>query len=373
MQLTYMTRVDLSSKAAQARQVQCMARAFSRLLGSEFLLASNTPLEPTWGVQHQRIPCSAEPRLRHLGACALAAARTLMRRDQVVFTRDIAVAVVVTVLGGRVAYETHKAPQSGLPKLLTHILAKAKRFQLVAISAALSDYYRDHYGIPDDRRLVAHDGVFPEEYEKLLGQSKSQLRDELDLPQHMKIIVHTGSLYKGGAELFGEITRGRQDVLFVHIGGSQEECDKWDVHYRQSGEHLIRFIPHQDSSKIRKYQVAADALFYVSTRQSPIYWCTSPLKIFEYMASGTPIIGARIGSVCEILNDDNAFCFDPDRPETIREIFSFFASDPDAAQEKGAAAAREAQEYYSWHKRAARIWQFASTPCKRGGLGGVLE
>ena len=119
-------------------------------------------------------------------------------------------------------------------------------------------------------------------------------------------------------------------------------------------------MPHQTVERVRKFQVAADVLFYISTRQSPIYWCTSPLKLFEYMASGTPIVGARIGSVCEVLNDANAFCFDPDRPETIRDALTSFESNPELAARKGAAAAEEARTSYSWHARASKIISFAS-------------
>lgn len=96
------------------------------------------------------------------------------------------------------------------------------------------------------------------------------------------------------------------------MGGSTSECQFWSEYYTSIGVNNIIFHPRVAHAKIRKYQFDADLLFFIVTRSSDIYWCTSPLKIFEYMATGTAILAANIGSVKEIISDDNAFCFDPD-------------------------------------------------------------
>jgi glycosyltransferase involved in cell wall biosynthesis len=358
MRLTYLTRVDISSTAAQARQIQSMARAFNSVLGNDFLLVCSGGDPPGSGIPHRSFPFSKIPKLRYLGVCLYAAAHALARRDQAIFTRDIMVAAVVTALGGRAVYEAHKDPKGIFSRYIMKGLARLQSFKLVTISGALGAYYQKHYGIPDSRLLVAHDGVFPEDYEELRKRPKSELRKELGLPLDKTLVVHTGSLYKGGAELFGSVVEGRKDLLFVHVGGGTDEVAKWISHYRDCQVESIIFLPHQPIESVRKYQVAADALFYVSTESNPIYWCTSPLKLFEYMASSTPIIGSYFGSVKEVLNISNAFCYDPVNTHDLRCVLAEFFNDKTRGKGRASRAIEEVYKKYAWSVRTRNILSF---------------
>ena len=44
---------------------------------------------------------------------------------------------------------------------------------------------------------------------------------------------------------------------------------------------------------------------------------TSPMKMFEYMASKRPIIASNLSSLREILNKDNSILVSPDSPRDI--------------------------------------------------------
>lgn len=361
MRIAYLTRVDIGSNAAQARQIHSMARAFYAELGSEFLLMTSSSNDKEYLFPHQSIPFAKYTPLRYIGVCITAAARTLAKKDVAVFTRDIMVAAVVVTLGGRAIYEAHKEPKGRFAHYLMRILAKSERFRLVAISGALSDHYRDHFTIPDSRRLAAHDGVFPEDYTKLRNRSKAELRYELGLPLDKKIVVHTGSLYKGGAELFGVIVEARKGLLFVHVGGSHEECAQWETSYRDKGVVDILFISHKPIEQVMKYQVAADLLFYVTTKSNPIYWCTSPLKIFEYMAAGVPILASHIGSINEVLNHENSYGFSPDNKDSIKSSLESFFSDRHNSTKITMPALEDINREYSWHTRAKRILSLANS------------
>ena len=67
--------------------------------------------------------------------------------------------------------------------------------------------------------------------------------------------------------------------------------------------------------------MSADLLLHINSKKSSIYWCTSPLKIFEYMTTKNPIIFAKSQSVNEILNNDNAYPYKmEDYSECIQSI-----------------------------------------------------
>lgn len=364
MKFTYFTRVALPSRAAQAIQILSMAQAFHRVMGEQFSLVSATgdiSTAPMWGFRwEQKKKLSLSSVSQYFRFCFGALLRVIAEPKEVIFTRDIAVAFSVVLAGGRALYEAHRQPAGFVARKLTEMLARSSRFGLVAISQALADHYTKHYGVPAHCVLVAHDGVFPENYRPLTQGEKLRVRGELGLPLDKLLVLHTGSLYKGGAELFEYIVKaGGNNVEVIQVGGTEAERGKWAAHYKDRGINNIRFISHQSTDKVRLYQLCADTLFYMNTRNSPIYWCTSPLKLFEYMATGVPILGSAIGSVGEIINETNAYCYDPDQPDSITAAWLRLSADHEGAKKCAIQARSEAENLYSWHRRAERIIEFA--------------
>jgi glycosyltransferase involved in cell wall biosynthesis len=362
MRLTYLTRVAVPSTAAQAGQILSMSQAFHRVLGEGFRLESGAGSEPageqpfSWTRRAIR-----HPAVRYPAFCAAAVREARSRHAPVVFTRDIGVAAAAVMSGGRAVFEAHKEPIGRFAHALVARLAGSPRFRLVAISQALADRYARDYRIPQDRLLTAHDGIFPERYPPLDDAARRALRARLGLPADRILVVHTGSLLEGrGAELFEHVCRADPRVLFVQVGGVPADVERIRRHHAERGIDNLVFVDRQPGEIVRQYQTVADLLFYMTTRRSPIYWCTSPLKLFEYLASGRPILGSAIGSVAEIIDDANAFCFDPERPASIGEAFGRFLADPAEAARRAAAGRERALAEYSWYRRAERIVGFSA-------------
>ena len=171
----------------------------------------------------------------------------------------------------------------------------------------------------------------------------------------MKLIVHTGSLYKGGAKLFGEIANN-PELLVLHVGGTQLEIDYWTNHYKEMTN--IVLLPHQDEYFVRDLQMTADLLLYLNVKSSPIYWCTSPLKMFEYMSTGKPIIAAGTGSITEILSERNAFIFDPETPGDLKKNLEFAIQNKKEASKRSLVALEDVKKNYNWRLRAERIIKY---------------
>jgi len=84
------------------------------------------------------------------------------------------------------------------------------------------------------------------------------------------------------------------------------------------------------------------------------------LKLFEYMASGVPIMGSTVGSIVEIINENNALCYDPDQPQSIQAAWQKFTADPIGSRMLAERACHQAENLYSWYKRAECIARFAA-------------
>lgn len=361
MKLTYVTRVNVPGRAAQSVQIEHMSRAFHSQLGDGFRLVASrapgaAPAEPGFAVDWRAVTNRPSQPLTY---ASFVLAGVQAARHSPVFTRDIAAAAAVVATGGTALYELHRQPETYMARRLTRWLAGQKRAGFVSISQALADYYMREYRLAAERVIVAHDGAFPEDYARLDDAQRRALRDTLGLPQDKLLLLHTGSVYKGGAELFGDLVAPFGDkALFVHLGGSAAELAPWRQHYAKQQNIELRTQVSRDESG--KYQQLADYLVYINTRNNPLYWCTSPLKLFEYMASGVPIIGTDLGSVGEVLNEELAFCFDANDPASIRAAATRAVCNPGGATQRAAAARQAIEMDYSWHIRAERILAFAN-------------
>ena len=60
-----------------------------------------------------------------------------------------------------------------------------------------------------------------------------------------------------------------------------------------------------------RFQFKADLLFYPLSYENKLYKYTSPLKLFEYMSTGIPIIASTIGSIGEVVDENSVFSFLP--------------------------------------------------------------
>jgi glycosyltransferase involved in cell wall biosynthesis len=81
----------------------------------------------------------------------------------------------------------------------------------------------------------------------------------------------------------------------------------------------------------------------------------SPLKLFEYMASGAAILSSDLPSTAEVVRDgESALLVPPGNVEAMAAALRRLYDDP-ALRERLGAAARQLAPQYSWQARAGRI------------------
>jgi glycosyltransferase involved in cell wall biosynthesis len=82
---------------------------------------------------------------------------------------------------------------------------------------------------------------------------------------------------------------------------------------------------------------------------------TSPIKLFEYMASGRPVVATSIPSVSEILRDGvNAILVPPDSPEALAAGIKRALNDPALAKALSERASSDVRGY-TWEARAKKL------------------
>ncbi len=86
---------------------------------------------------------------------------------------------------------------------------------------------------------------------------------------------------------------------------------------------------------------------------------TSPLKLFEMMAAGLPVVASRLPSILEYVADGrDALLVMPDVPRALAEGIRRVLTEPALARSLSEAGRARAAEY-SWDRRGAKLVEFA--------------
>lgn len=360
VKIAYLTRVAVPSKVAQSVQIHSMAIAFNQHLGDKFCLITpetkeNRSLDDSFA--WFRISANYNSKFFYINFAIYSLFVAKRWGANIIFTRDIGIAFLGAIIGLRSTYEVHKEPRGKFALILFYLISRMDRIKFVAISKALTKYYQINYKIAAEKILTAHDGVFLDKYDFFRNEKKMYLRNKLGLPQSVKIVMHTGSLYPGrGAELFATLLQNFPEIIFIQVGGLPVDIERWSKKYKNFKN--IIFLPHVDNNYLIQYQMSADLLFFPMTKLTPTWWCCSPMKIFEYMATGIPILTVNIGSTTEVLTDDNSIKFDPENSDSLIYGLKSFLKDENMAKKKANLALEQVKKNYTWENRAFHISEF---------------
>jgi glycosyltransferase involved in cell wall biosynthesis len=320
----------------------------------------------------ERAPVRGPLFARRLGYLAFAAGRSVgAGRPDVVLTRDLGIASFLLRLPAAVrppvVYETHGyAPEvaAALPSLVSTATppSTAKRRRLagresfvfgaadgyVTITRGLADELEERFG-RRERLAVVPDGV--------------RLEPDIDpapaATGGRPVVAYAGHLYawKGVDVLLEAIARVPEaDALIV--GGHEREPDFERV--RTLARNLgimdrVTFTGLVDPPRVRALLSRATMLALPNPASAISTRFTSPLKLFEYMAAGRPIVASDLPAFREVLvPGETAVLVPPGDPAALADGLRSVIADP-ALGARLAAAARAAVRDYTWDRRAERL------------------
>lgn len=194
---------------------------------------------------------------------------------------------------------------------------------------------------------------------ELFGQpcNRQDARKQLGLSQNMFLSVYTGHLYawKGVDTMLGAAQFLPPDVILYCVGGTDAEITNYESQITKWGLRNVIMAGRKPHTEIPKWLCAADVLLLPNSgceAISRLY--TSPMKMFEYMAAGKPIVASRLPSIIEILNEANAELVESDNPRSFAEGILRLKNEP-ARAERLAEQAKKDVLQYSWEKKAENM------------------
>jgi len=248
----------------------------------------------------------------------------------------------IGLVDNKIFYESHK-----FSKFLLKPLSRIDG--LIVINNYLYSLYEDK-GLK--KLFVAHDGVNIDKYRDITDYQFQPKKKEFN-------VVYTGSLFlwKGVNILVDSLKYLPNNVKLIIVGGSAEYLVDFKKYVKDSGQkNRVTIVPHIRNKDLLQYLEIADVLVLPNSAKDKINLYTSPIKMFEYMASKRPIVASGLPSIKEVLaHQKNALLFNADSEEDLaKKIQSVIIQDGNNLVK----SAYEEVKKYTWDGRAANIKNF---------------
>jgi len=373
MKICLIAPTYLPARRANTIQVMKMAQAMV-ILGHDVLVTvpgkHQTKPIPTWdelshhyGLSHQFkvkwLPTRPWLRRYDYGYQAVHFARK--QGVDLIYTRLPQSAGIASSLGIPTIYELHDFPRGrGANVLLRLFLGGSGARRLVLITRALrEDLARWLDTLPATPfTIVAPDGVDLARYADMISPKNARI--SLSLPERFTV-GYTGHLYSGrGVELILSLAERLSDIYFLLVGGNPDDVARVRAETVKAGQNnliLTGFVPN---AELPGYQAACDVLLMpyqkrvAASSGGDISQYLSPMKVFEYLARGRPIISSDLPVLQEILNQDNAILLPASDADAWVMAIMDLRTDA-LRRETLARQARNDAKKYSWEARVERI------------------
>ncbi len=280
-------------------------------------------------------------------------------RCELVYSRDLLGAWMATRVGLPVLFEAHSLPGTALQRRLWRgVMASPRLRRLVVISEALRrDLVAEELAPRHGSVVVAHDAADapPEAPAGAPSGAGPERRERCER------IGYVGSLYPGrGIEVIFALARRLPALRFDIIGGSEADLARWRPELPGNAT-LHGFVA---PAELAARYAELDALLMPYARSGvggPLAavdtsrWC-SPMKMFEYMASGAPIVSSDLPVLQEVLrHDDNALIAPIDDLDAWQRALERLAAEPATRRRLAEQALRDLRAHHTWDARAESV------------------
>lgn len=269
------------------------------------------------------------------------------------------------------ALECHAPPAHAVAqRIIRQLIARPGFRGVIVISGPLKDIFLNRFPSLAGRILVSHDGA-----DLLDPAAKTE-------PHEGFHVGYVGHLYSGrGAELILELARRLPEATFHFVGGTPEDIAR----LRSNAPGNTMFHGHVPHAETPRFYRNFDAMLAPYQPKVSVHGglgdtsaFMSPLKIFEYMAWGKPILCSNHSVLREVLSDGTtAILLEPDDVDAWEAALRRLMQDRALAARLGAAARALLERSYTWKERCRRILEWLGLlerpePCSSSSIGNAF-
>ncbi len=280
-------------------------------------------------------------------------------RQAVFFAHDLRDVVLLSLLSSKLILEIHDFYKTSISWFNRLVFRRVAGF-VVTNSVKASVLMRD-YAVPAERIIREPNAVSIEQFS--ITETKPEVRRRLGLPEdpNRTIAVYTGHLFswKGVDTLLTACKLLDSDTVVYFVGGTDEDLARFRALHQSLGigERAV-IVGRRPHAEIPLWLRAADVAVLPNTaREEASKYETSPVKLFEYLAAGVPIVASDLPSIRDVITNDHTHFFASDDPQALAEAIKEVLKNPAAALERSKRG-RDLVSHYSWQQRVSRILAF---------------
>lgn len=373
MRLFYFSGVTFPSSEPQAVHVIKMCEAFAKAGHEVILFASGDPksdpqklfnsynVEPNFTLslektkklpvlsRYKRLKTTSE-RMKRFG------------QPEMVYGRDPVALSAHAPAHIPVVFEATRMPTNKAEILAISRLIKKPAFSgIVSVSDALKQALLKRFpALRPEQIFVAHDAAsVPRNI-----SGKAPKSDEVKGRTDAFRVGYAGTLHQGkGVSMILKIAPMVPDCDFHVVGGTKTELAKLRRDNPPSNIVFYGHVPHAQVAGMLKgfdvvlapYQHAA----LIKTGKNISRWI-SPMKVFEYMAAGRPVVASDLSILREFLrHEENALLVPAGDPMAWAEAIRRLRDDAELRKHLAQNAFGELKNNFTWDKRAETVLDFA--------------
>jgi len=244
--------------------------------------------------------------------------------------------------------EFHDMPPFISKRIFKFVLKRSKIIKCFGVTKKLSSDLENYFGFDKNVIKVLHDAVDLEEF-----INKPEINNTSSKP----ILTYCGSLsYEKGTDLLIEAASKLEGFQIIIVGGLDADVKIYSEKARNLNINNIRFIGQVLPFEVVNYLNSSDILLLPSSgksKKSREY--TSAMKLFEYLATGVPIVASDIPSNTEILTENkNCILFNSDDSDNLSQEVKKLWKDY-SLREKISKNSIELSRQFTWKNRCKVI------------------
>ncbi len=278
-------------------------------------------------------------------------------------SKKLKVPYVVEVNADILEQRRHKGtPDTGLWRIYGHWttqLCFKRASKIICVSEDLKEHLHHKWQVGYDRLIVlpcaANTNSFGGQQNPTQTREKMGLKDE-------QIVVWVGGFYVWHdlsllIDAFKIVVeeKPKTRLILVGDGETKSQIEEMVASYGLSDSVILIGAVSHDSIPALLSMADVTVSPYPSLAAKDGGTGT-PLKIFEYMAAGKPVVASATDQASSVIrNDENGFLVEPDNPVAFGQAIIRILSDQDLQIRLGRNARKLAVEKYSWENYAKQL------------------
>jgi len=231
--------------------------------------------------------------------------------------------------------------------------------KIVCVTEGIKREIVRRYKVNEGKLVVIPNGANIELFRPL---DKHECRRKLGLEEDAFYIGFVGSFAPWqGLDILIEAAKqlkeqGYCQIKYILVGSGERELSLRQKVREYKLEQEIRFIGRVTYEQVVYYVNACDIAIAPFTKERNSIIGVSPLKLYEYLACGRPVIASRVDGIKEVIEEGKCgYLFEPgDAEELAKRIIQSY-QERDTLQEMGLRGRRLVENKYSWRMTAKRI------------------